>query len=130
MAAGDIKGDLVEVTTVTFGATVAIGDLVHLESDGKWDPVATGDTGKFAVALDAGGDTETGRVILFGKVEVANGSTTAIPKGATVQPYTGGTVMLSSAPSTTSIVAVAGTAMEAIAGSATGTIFLGLGEGA
>jgi hypothetical protein len=130
MAAGDIKGDQPEIITVTYGATVAIGDVVHIESDGKWDPVTSGDTGKFGVAIDAGGDTETGRVLILGRVEVANGSTTTIPKGATVMPYTAGTVMLATAPATTSIVGVAGTAMEAIAGSTTGTIYLGLGEGA
>jgi len=129
MTAGDIKGDEVEVMPVTYGATVAVGDVVHIEADGKWDPVASGDTGKFGVALDAGADTETGRVVILGKMEVTNGSTTAIPKGATVMPYTGGTIMLATAPATTSLVAVAGTAMEAIAGSGTGTVYVGLGEG-
>lgn len=128
MTAGDIKGE-VETFVVTLGATTTVGQVVHIESDGKWDPVAENDTGKFGVALDAGDDTETARVVYRGRMEVTNGSTTAIPKGATVMPYTAGTVMLATAPATTAIVGVVGTAMEAIAGSGTGTVFIGLGEG-
>lgn len=129
MTAGDIKDGNPEITTVTLGATTTVGQVVHIESDGKWDPVAENDTGKFGVALDAGDDTESARVLYFGKVEVTNGSTTAIPKLATVMPYTAGTVMLATAPATTAVVAVVGTATEAIAGSGTGTVFIGLGEG-
>lgn len=129
MTAGDIKDQNAAVIEVTLGDTTTAGQVVHIESDGKWDPVAASDPGKFGVAIDAGADTETARVVIWGRTEVTNGSTTAIPKGATVQPYTAGTVMLSTAPATTSVVPVVGTATEAIAGSATGTVWIGLGEG-
>ena len=128
MTAGDIKGEEVAIVVVTYGATVTVGQTVHLEPDGKWDPVAAGDTGKFGVAIDAGADTETGRVALWGRMEVTNGSTTVIPKGANVMPYGAGAVMLATAPATTSIVGIAGTAVEEIAASSTGTVWIGLGE--
>ncbi len=124
MAAGEIRGEGLTVKVVTFGATVAIGDVVHLESDGKWDPTADQDKGSFGVALDAGGDTETGRVVLIGPVDVKNGSTTAIPLGARVMSYTGGTVMLSDHGAVGENV---GIALEAIAGDGTGTVFIGQG---
>ena len=122
MTAGDIKGDQVETTVVTLGATTAVGQVVHIEADGKWDPVANGDAGTFGVALDAGGEDATARVVILGRMEVTNGSTTAIPIGAPVMSYTGGTVMLSDWGSTKSV----GVATEAIAGSATGTVFVGI----
>jgi hypothetical protein len=125
MAAGEVRGEGLVVKVVTFGATVAVGGVVHLESDGKWDPVADADKGKFGVALDAGGDTETGRVVLLGPVDVTNGSTTPIPLGACVMAYTGGTVMLSDHGAVGENV---GTALEAIAGEGVGTVYVGLVE--
>lgn len=124
MTAGDIKGE-VEVAVGTLGATTTAGQVVHYESnDGKWDPVGDADTGPFGVALDAGGDTETARIVLKGRVEVTNGSTTAIPKLAPVMAYTGGTVMLSDTPGAGE---VAGVAMEAIGANGAGTVDFGQG---
>lgn len=128
MAAGEIRGAEIVPIVVTYGATVAFGDVVHLEADGKWDPVAAGDTGKFGVAIDAGVDTDTGRVVILGRMDVLNGSTTVIPKGATVMPYGSACVMLATAPATTSIVGIVGTAMDEIAASSAGTVYVGLGE--
>lgn len=128
MAAGEIRGEEIVVIVVTYGNTIAIGDAVHLEADGYWDPVAAGDTGKFGVALDAGVVTDTGRVAILGRMDILNGSTTVIPKGATVMPYGAGCVMLATAPATTSIVGIVGTAMDEIAASSAGTVYVGLGE--
>jgi hypothetical protein len=124
MTAGDIKGE-VEVITVTLGATTTVGQLVHFESDGKWDPTADGDLGTFGVAIDAGDDTETARVVIRGRVEVTNGSTTAIKKGSGVIAYDTGTIIPSDHGATGEGV---GIAVEEIAISGTGTILLGAGE--
>lgn len=124
MTAGDIKGEEAIVAERTLGATTTAGQVVHYESDGKWDPVIDSDTGPFGVAIDAGGDTETARVVIFGRVEVTNGSTTAIPKGAPVMAYTAGTVMLAD---TAGAGEVAGIATEAIGASGAGTVWFGLG---
>ena len=125
MTAGDIKGSEVVITTVTYGATVTVGQLLHLESDGKWEPTADGDKGKFAVALDAGADTETGRVVLLGRVDVTSGTTSTIPKGAVVMAGAAGTVVETDHGA---VGENAGTAMEAITGSGTGTVYVGLVE--
>lgn len=126
MTAGDLRGEEVVIIEVTYGATVTVGQAVHIESDGKWDPVADADTGKFGVALDAGGDTETGRVVIWGRVEATNGSTTtSIKKGSAVMAGASGTVV------TTDHGAIGeniGTAMEEIAASTAGTIWVGLVE--
>jgi hypothetical protein len=122
MVAGDIKGDECVVITVTAGATVAAGQVVHLESDGKWDPVTDGDTGKFGVALDAGADTETIRVCIWGRCEVTATAAT-IPKGATVMAGAPGTVAKSDYGAAGENV---GTAMEAFLASGTGTVWIGL----
>lgn len=72
MSVGDIKGDEAVVSRLTAGAAVTKGDVVHLESDGKWDPVVAGDVGKFAVAIDdASADGVTFRAVVWGRVEVA-----------------------------------------------------------
>jgi len=72
MAAGDIKDERVVVVTLTAGAAVAKGQVVHLEpDDAKWDPVVAGDSGKFAVAIEAAAaeDSEF-RAVIWGPVEV------------------------------------------------------------
>ncbi|PWR74814.1 hypothetical protein ACKUB1_13840 [Methanospirillum stamsii] len=71
MAVGDIKGEEAIVQVLTAGAAVAKGDVVHLESDGKWDPVVATDKGKFAVAIEAAsGDAVEFRAVVWGRVEV------------------------------------------------------------
>jgi len=71
MGVGDIKGEEAIVQELTAGTAVAKGEVVHLESDGKWDPVTAGDTGKFAVAIDAAAaDGATFRAVVWGRVEV------------------------------------------------------------
>jgi hypothetical protein len=122
MAAGDLKGEECVVITVTAGATVTKGQVVHLEADGKWDPGADGDTGKFGVALTAGDDTETISICIWGRAEVTATAAT-IAKGATVMAGASGAVLASD------YVAIGenvGTAMEAFSASGTGTIWVGL----
>lgn len=121
MAAGAIKGPEVIVINVTAGATVAVGDVVHQEADGKYDPVADADKGKFGVALDAGGDGDTIRIVIWGRVSVT-ATAAAIPIGL-VMAGAGGKVATSDAGVFGEVV---GTAMEAIGSGAVGTVWIGL----
>lgn len=121
MAAGAIKGPEVIVINVTAGATVAVGDVVHQETDGKYDPVVDGDKGKFGVALDAGGDGDTIRIVIWGRVSV-KATAAAIPIGL-VMAGAGGKVATSDAGAFGEVV---GTAMEAIGSGAVGTVWIGL----
>jgi hypothetical protein len=122
MAAGDLKGEECVVITVTAGATVTKGQVVHLEADGKWDPAILTDTGKFGVALTAGADTETISVCIYGRVEVTATAAT-IAKGATVMAGTTGLVVASDYGVYGETF---GTAMEAFASGGTGTVWIGL----
>ena len=72
MAAGDIKDERAVVVTLTAGAAVEKGQVVHLEPDDeKWDPVVDGDVGKFAVAIEAAAaDDDEFRAVVWGPVEV------------------------------------------------------------
>lgn len=72
MAIGDIKGPEAVVVELTAGAAVTKGQAVHLEpDDGKWDPVVSGDSGPFAVAIEAAAaDASTFRAVIWGRVEV------------------------------------------------------------
>lgn len=121
MSAGDIKGDVI-VIPVTAGATVAIGDIVHLEADGKYDPVADGDTGKFGVALDAGSDGDTIRIVIYGKVRVT-ATAAAIPAGGLCMAGNTGKAVLSDNGAQNEVI---GTAMAAVLASAEFTLFVGL----
>ena len=126
MASGDLKSEDCKVITVTAGATTVIGDFVHMESDGKWDPVTTGDTGKFAVALDAAVDTGTMRICIWGPVEV-KATAAAIAKGAYVIAGTTGFVVdAGSIIETTVYGTIMGTAMTAFASSGQGIVWVGL----
>jgi hypothetical protein len=122
MAAGDLKGEECVVIPVTAGATVTKGQVVHLEADGKWDPGAVADTGKFGVTLDAGDDTDTIRVCIWGRVEVTATAAT-IDKGATVMAGASGAVLASDYGAIGENV---GTAMEAFSASGTGTVWIGM----
>ena len=126
MAAGDIKNlEDARIIEVTCGATVAKGDLVHIESDGFWDPCTTGDLGKFGVAIEAAatGETSTFRVVIFGEVEVDCSG--AVVKGALGIPGTGGQVKVQSYSDASNNYS-AGTFMEAAADQGTATFFVGL----
>lgn len=77
MTAGDIKGPEAVVQVLTAGAAVTKGDVVHFESDGKWDPVTAGDKGKFAVAIEAASaDGVEFRAVVWGRVEVTASAAT------------------------------------------------------
>lgn len=55
----------------TLGATTEAGEVVALQSDGKWDPaIATGVVLFAGVALNSGGDTDPVDVQLYGPCEV------------------------------------------------------------
>ena len=65
--AGEIKGIEAVVTTLTVGATTAVGDVIHLEADGKYDPVADADRVNLPWLLMQG-QTVRSYVLLFGDV--------------------------------------------------------------
>jgi hypothetical protein len=55
----------------TLGATTEAGEVVALQSDGKWDPaVATGVVLFAGVAMQGGADTEVVDICTYGPVEV------------------------------------------------------------
>lgn len=127
MAAGDLKGPECVVITVTSGAAITVGQVVHLEADGKWDPTAASDKGKFGVAIDAAsGADETVRVCIWGRVEVT-ATAAAIAKGALVMADDSGAVTQTDWAGGTVTAENVGTAMEAIASGETGTVWIGLG---
>lgn len=126
MAVGDLKGPECVVITVTSGAAVAVGQVVHLESDTYWDPTAAGDHGKFGVALDAASAAaETIRVCIWGRAEVT-ATAADIAKGALVMADTAGAVTETDWAAGTVTAEHVGTAMEAIASGDTGTVWIGL----
>jgi hypothetical protein len=123
MAAGDIKGEEAVVIPVTSGAAIAKGQLIHLEADGKWDPVADADTGKFAVAIGpASAADETIDAVFWGRVEVT-ATDSAIDKGALAMAGASGKI---AAADFVANAEVAGTVMEAIPSGGTGTLWVGL----
>jgi hypothetical protein len=124
MAAGDLKGDECVVITVTSGAAITAGQVVHLEADGYWYPCADADTGKFGVALDAASAAaETIRVCIWGRVEVTATAAT-IAKGECVMAGASGAIVASDYGAVGENV---GTAMEAFpASGGTGTVWIGL----
>jgi hypothetical protein len=122
MAAGDIKGPEVVVIYGVLGATTTKGQVINLQADGKWDPVATGGQGKFGVALEAGVDTNEVPIAIWGRVEVTD-SGTGINKGDLVMAADTGEVAASGG---LVIDGNVGTAMEAIGANGTGTVWIGL----
>lgn len=128
MTAGDLKGECT-VIKVDAGTTVAVGQVVHIESDGYWDPVADTDVGKFGVALDAAtSEGDDIRVVIWGPVEVT--ADAAIPKGSVVMaPTSGGTAGRVIKTDHGAVGENIGTAMEAAsAAAATLTVWVGLVE--
>lgn len=120
-----MKGEHHIVKKLTAGAAVAKGQLVHLEADGKWDPVAADDVGPFAVALEAASaDTVQFRACVYGEVEVT-ASAAAIGLCAWVEAGGAGIVR---AAAHGAVGEVAGMAMEAFASGGTQTIFVGIGN--
>ena len=122
MAVGDIKGPEAVVMELTAGEAITKGDLVHLETDGKFDIGADTDTGKFAVAIEAAsGDAVTFRAVVWGRVEVTSENTTVkaevMMAGATgqVTPTDHGAIGEN-----------CGTSMEACASAGTTTLWVGL----
>lgn len=122
MAAGDLKGDECSCIKVTLGASATKGQVLHLESDGYWDPVADSDKGKFAVAVEDGDAGDEILACIWGRVEVT-ATAAAINKGATVMAGSTGLVASSDYGA---VGENAGTAMEAIASGEAGTVWIGL----
>jgi hypothetical protein len=61
---------------VQLGATVAAGELVTLQSDGKWDPTNTSSAQlTVAVAIQAGVDTDWIDIVVHGPVKCITGGT-------------------------------------------------------
>lgn len=144
MAAGDLKGEEAICIKVTLGATTTVGQVIALQADGKWDPVATGMPGKFAVALEAGGDTDEVMACVYGRVEVTATAAT-IPKGSHVVAGSTGKIMKATAMTALDAPAtyveatmqtelnkiqdprlLVGTAMEAFESGGNGTLFVGM----
>lgn len=124
MAIGDIKGDEAVVMELTAGAAITIGQVVHLESDGKYDPVVDTDTGKFGVAIEAAsGDTVAFRAVVWGRVETTVLNTTV--KGEVMMAGTTGQVTPTDHGAIGENV---GTMMEAAASAGTATLWVGLVE--
>jgi len=121
---GEIKGLEAVVSTLTVGATTAVGDIIHLEADGKYDPVVGTDKGKFAVALDAGTDGTSVRAVIWGRVTVT-ATAAVIKKGSLVMAGDTGKAAASNAGAVGEVI---GTAMEEFASGAVGTIWVGLGN--
>ena len=125
MAAGDIKDESAIVISVTAGAAVTKGQLVRLESDGKWDPTAVTDAGKFGVACEAAsGDTVAFKCCVYGPVEVT-ATAAAIAKGAYVIADAGLVKDAGVLAETTVYGTIVGFAMEAFASGETKTVFVG-----
>lgn len=60
----------------TLGATTEAGELVELQSDGKWDPAnAAAVIMCTAVALQAGGDGDKVDLVMLGPVQCLTGAT-------------------------------------------------------
>lgn len=60
----------------TLGATVAAGEIVELQSDGKWDPAnAAAVVNNGAIAIQGGADTEEVDLVVFGPVKCITGGT-------------------------------------------------------
>lgn len=60
----------------TLGATTEAGEIVALQSDGKWDPAAASNVNLFCgIAIQSGADTEPVDVLLYGPCEVLNDAT-------------------------------------------------------
>ena len=121
MVVGDIKDERAIVIPVIYGDTVTKGQVIHEETDGKWDPGALADTGNKAVAIDSGVDTGEGRAVIWGAVEVTNDDAIALRIGNTVGAGAAGDASYN----ITAGQAFA-TVMEPIAADGIGTIWVGL----
>ena len=121
MAVGDIKGESAIVRNLEAGATVAIGDVVQIKADNKFDPAGSAATvGKYAVAITDATDGNMFRGVIWGMVEV---TATAVAIGAhqIVQSGASGTIALSAGTNP-----VVGTTMDDFDAGGTGTLFVGL----
>ena len=124
MAVGDIKGDEAVVVEITAGATIAKGDVVHYEGASDWRPVVDTDIGKFGVAIEAIASAATGRIVIWGRVEVT-ATAAAIGKYARAMAGTTGKIVLDDATGEGTD-EVVGTTMEAFDSGGTGTLWVGL----
>ena len=60
----------------TLGATTAAGEIVELQSDGKWDPaIATSVIKSGAIAVQGGADGDVVDLVTFGPVLCLTGAT-------------------------------------------------------
>lgn len=146
MAIGDIKGQEAIVKKLTAGAVVTKGQVVHHEpADDKWDPVVDGDSGKFAVAIEAAAaDGDEFDAVIWGRVEVTAtaatiaelenviaGSTGKVVK-ATVMTVLDAPASYGESTMQTELDKIldprltVGTTMEAFDSAGSGTIFVGM----
>lgn len=133
MAAGDVKGDEAFVVNLTAGTAVVKGNLVHYESDQKYDPTVSADLGPFAVAIEAAAaDTNTFRGVIWGRAEVVFSGATAAKIGTPLMAATAASGPSGSVSVSTDISGnqTAGVAMEAMDTSGnTYTMWVGLQSG-
>lgn len=67
------------IRRVTLGATTEAGELITLQSDGKWDPTNTGTAQlTVAVALQGGVDGDTVDAVRYGPVVHVTGATPGV----------------------------------------------------
>lgn len=60
----------------TLGAAVEAGEVVEMQSDGKWDPAnAAAVVMNGGIALQAGGDGDKVDIVVFGPVQCLTGAT-------------------------------------------------------
>ncbi len=65
-----------QIQRVTLGATVAAGEIITEQSDGKWDPTNTTAVQFTAVvALQGGGDGDAVDAVALGRVKCLTGAT-------------------------------------------------------
>lgn len=126
MAIGDLKGSECVVIDGTSGAAITIGQVVHIEDDGFWDPVVDNDLGKFGVAIDAAsGAGEAIRICIWGRVDVTAIAAT-IDDGYLVMAGSTGDVAEADWASGVDTSSICGTAMTAFVSGGTGTIWVGM----
>jgi hypothetical protein len=60
----------------TLGATTVVGEIVELQSDGKYDPAAASAAiSNAGIALNSGGDGDPVDIVFFGPVSCLTGAT-------------------------------------------------------
>lgn len=123
---GILMGPECVVIKAAAGGAVAVQDIVHIEADGYWDKTASGDVGKFGVALDAAAaEGDIIRICIWGRCKV-KASAAAIAKGEYLIADAGVVKKAGTIDATTLVGALVGTAVEAFAASGESIAWIGM----